>query len=276
MFSKKKVSQSPIVKDASVSFTYEVSPSEQTVCGATQYGKQGSEIPLIPGSGGTAPSHHISPPTVSLPSWFKFSQKREMKKRLVTEIILRYAGPVKLPDGKDYTPSVQEIKDYGKLIRSAKLKELLEIDKFREYTLKLDILDRIKSIDKKKYAVITVFNDNNTTDTGVAHIDSRHFTRRGCTYLILNGRGYYDPEFGMVHFYYFFNAPFPIIFKKGEAPIGLPDGKLLSSTIKFEILTALANIDMSRILNIVLVISIINMLLQASQLIVSLRGFKII
>lgn len=235
-------------------------------------------------SGSEATTEQVSPtypatnsePSLIIPKWYKPFQRRELKKKLVKQYLDEYAMPVKLADGKMYAPSQEEIRQYGSLLRTRNIKELKQIGIFRHRNLKLDPLDRLKSIDKKKYAVVTIFNDNNTTDTGVAHIDTRHFSRHGCLYLIVNGRGYYDPEFKMIHFYYFFNNPYPIEFKKGAMPVGTPDGKILSETIKFEILTALANIEMSKQINMILILSIIGRILEVAILLICLRGFKII
>ena len=208
--------------------------------------KTEADSPLFPPSS-------IIPPTAL--KWYSFFEKARVKKELVRQALENYKKPVKSA-GVEHAPSEKELKSYEKQLKTLKIAELESVLVLREYKLKLDVLDRLKSINKKKFAVVTIFNDNKTTDTGVCHCYSRSFSRGGMRYIIMSERSIYDPEFRMSHFYYYANSPFPIVFEKGELPEGQPDGKLLDATIEMSVLEALANINISKTINLVLIISI--------------------
>ena len=201
----------------------------------------------------------------------KFKEREEIRKRLLAKLIIEYKRPIK--DGDfSHAPTEEDVTAYYKKIRRKSLKQLRAMDGFKIKKLRLDVGDRLKSIRKKKYAVVTIFNDNKTTDTGVCHVYNRSFTRSKMRYLIMPERGIYDPEFKMLHFYYFANHPFPIVYQKGELPEDTPDGKLLDSTIEMSVIEALANLDMSSLIKICLVASILNFIVCAFLLILQLRG----
>jgi len=146
----------------------------------------------------------------------------------------------------------------------------------KNYDLKLDIGDRLKSIDKKKFAVVTIFNDNKTTDTGVCHCYSRTFSRNKMSYIVMGERGIYDPEFKMAHFYYYANNPFPIIFQKTKDPEAVADSQLLDDTIEMKVIEALANIDMDKKISFILFLVAIGTLCQIVDLVITLKGSGVI
>lgn len=215
-------------------------------------------------------------PLPELPKWYKPLARKQLHKELVKKYTDEYAEGITLVDGTTHKPTSSEVKAYCLMLRRAKLKDLANMGAFKSIPLKLDLLDQLKSIDKKKHAVVTIFNDNKVTDTGVIHCYDRTFTRADMRYLVMSSRGYYDPEFSMTHFYYFANDPFPMEFIKGQKPEAIADAKLLDDTIEFEVITALANIDMGNKVNMIMLLSIIGRILEVVTLLVCLRGFKII
>ena len=211
-----------------------------------------------------------------VPKWYKFFERKELKKKLVKQRLDEYAAPVVITDKVTFIPSVKEIQDYEKQLSGLSIDDLQLMGSLKKHELKLDVLDRIKSFNKKKHAVVTIFNDNETTDTGVIHCYDRTFSRGKMTYIVMSHRGRYDPEFKMQHFYYFANVPFPIEFKKGKLPEGCPDSSLLDSTIEMKVIEALANIQMTKIINLLLIIGLLAFIINIANLLVTLRGFKII
>jgi len=123
---------------------------------------------------------------------------------------------------------------------------------------------------------MTIFNDNKTTDTGVCHCYSRTFSRDGMTYIIMSDRGIYDPEFKMSHFYYFANNPFPILFEKTKNPEAIADAKLMDDTIEMAVIEALANIQMDKKINLLLLFLFITMIICAVNLVISLKSSGVI
>jgi len=206
---------------------------------------------------------------------FVFFRKAKQKKQLVNQCLELYKKPVRTA-GVTHEPTLKEIKKYETKLKSLKVKDLQSVSELREYNLKLDKLDRLKSLDKKKYAVVTVFNDNKTTDTGVCHCYSRSFSRCGMRYIVMSERGIYDPEFRMTHFYYYANMPFPIVFEKGMLPEGQPDGKLLDATIEMSVLEALANINIDKKVNMLVIIGIFTLVLVALNTFLTVKASGII
>ena len=206
-----------------------------------------------------------------------FARKKQLKKELILAYLEEYKKPIKTSAlGVTHEPSQKDIKDYERQLTELSLKDLQELHKFKHYPLKLDLMDRLKSIDKKKFAVVTIFNDNKTTDTGVCQCYSRTFSRRGMTYIVMSERGIYDPEFKMTHFYYYANIPFPILFQKKHDPDAIADAKLLDDTIEMKVIEALANIDMANTLKLVLFFGVITMIISAVTLIINLKSSGVI
>jgi len=123
--------------------------------------------------------------------------------------------------------------------------------------LKLDVIDRIKIMDKKEHAVITIFNDNKTSDTGVINCYDRTFSRNGMTYMVISHRNIYDPEFKSAHFYYYANRTCPIEFQKGELAKGEYDAKLIDSTIQMKVIESLSATSMELFIKILLIVVLI-------------------
>lgn len=210
-----------------------------------------------------------------LPSKLHFIKRSKLKKEFIREILDDYKKPTTY-DNVTYTPDAKEVKRYTYDLLKLSLEELNMINKIDEFDYELDFMDRLKSLDKKKHAAVTIINDNGTMETGVTHVYSRTFSKDGMTYIVKSEASLKDTEIGMVHFHYYANQPFPIIFKKNSLPEGMPDAKLLDNTIEFKTIEALAQIDIDAKVNLVLVFVIINMVVSAAALLVSLRGFKLI
>jgi len=201
----------------------------------------------------------------------KFKHRTEERKLLLAKLVLAYQVPFK--DGiKVYKPTQEEIDNYSKQVHKLSNKKLKELDGMKNYKLKLDILDRLKSIRKKRYAVVTIFNDNQTTDFGVCQVFNRTFERNKCRYLIMSERGWYSPEFKMRHFFYHANRPFPLKIEKGKPPEDMPDARLLNDTIENGVIEALANLDMSSLIKICLVVGILTFVVTGFLLILQLKG----
>lgn len=217
-----------------------------------------------------------TPVPISVPKWYKFGQRSTMRKDLINKILSEFIKPRKLVDKSIFVPTEIEIKRYSSLLKKLKIKELIKIGKTFDFKYRLDMLDRIRSIDKKKHAAVTIINDNGTLDTFVVHVHTRTFSHNEMTYIVKSAAGLLDPEIKMVHFYYYSNNPFPIFFKKNQLPEGVPDGRLLDDTIEFKVIEALSQIDMSKIINLNLIFTLICFILVGINLLVSLKGFKII
>jgi hypothetical protein len=196
-----------------------------------------------------------------------FAEKANTKKMLIAKILKEYKQPI-----ENHTPSEKDIQSYEYQLKNLKLKELTYLNTIVSYDLKLDLLDRLKSLDKKKHAVVTIFNDNMTTDTGVCHCNARTFSRNGMRYIVMSERGIYDPEFKMIHFYYYSNNPWPIIFRKNKLPSGESDGTLLDDTIEMSVIEALAQINVSQKVNLVIVLLIFVLVLQGITTFLSLKA----
>ena len=197
----------------------------------------------------------------------RLKHKTEQRKALLCKLVAEYRKPI----GKEKLPEEEVDKYYAK-VKKLSLKELYKLDGMKGYKLRLDVMDRIKSIRKKKYAVITIFNDNKTTDTGVCQVYNRSFTRGGMRYIIMPERSIYDPEFRMSHFYYYANQIFPINFQKPPNPDNTPDARLLNDCVENGVIEALANLDMSSLIKICLVSSVMTFIVAAFLLILQLRG----
>ena len=209
------------------------------------------------------------------PSWWQQAEKKRLKKDLIRHHVNEYSKPSRFC-GQEYTPDARDIKDYTEILNKASYEELQKIGHFKHYPLKLDLLDRLKSIDKKKFAVVTIFNDNKTTDTGVCHCYSRTFSRRGMTYIVMSERGIYDPEFKMSHFYYYANNPFPIKFEKNHDPEAIADAQLMDDTIEMKVVEALANIEIDKTVKLILFISFIGAIVGAVNLLLTLKASGVI
>lgn len=196
-------------------------------------------------------------------------KERVLKKQVITKLLKKYQEPIKFDGKLLHEPSDEDIKKYEESLKNLKLKELRQLQKFKPYNYKLDPLDRIKSINKKKHACVTIFNENKTTDTGVISSYDRTFSRGGMTYIVRGEKGRYDPEVRMQHYYYYSNCPWPIDFEKnitmknlGEVVDGHPvaqiDGKMMDSIISMKVIEALANIDMDKKITLLVVFAICN------------------
>lgn len=201
-------------------------------------------------------------------SWFSSSKKLIERKELISERLKEYSKPIKINTGKTFTPQLKDIEEFEKKLNSLKLKQLRLMGHLIGAPLKLDRLDRLKSINKKDHAVVTIFNDNKTTDTGVIHCYDRTFSRRDMSYMVMGERGIYDPEFKMMHFYYFANQPFPIIFEKGERPENTYDSRLIDDTIQMKVIEALAAVDIEKFVKITLVCIILSLIMNGIILLI--------
>ena len=213
--------------------------------------------------------------TPPIPKWYNPIQRAELKHDLINTYVTDYCKPKKFGD-LTHEPTEKDVKDYTRLLNSLSIEELQKMGELKSYDLKLDPLDRLKSIDKKKFAVVTIFNDNKTTDTGVCHCYSRTFSRSGMSYIVMGERGIYDPEFKMAHFYYYANNPFPILFQKNKDPQAIADAKLLDDTIEMKVIEALANIDMDKKITFILFLVVISTFAQVIDLIITLKGSGVI
>jgi hypothetical protein len=192
-----------------------------------------------------------------LPSWYHPIQRKHMKNKMIQNLLHQYNQPFKMDTGEIFKPSDKDIKEYSELLKTCKIERLSQMGHLMKYDLKLDVLDRIKSVNKKEHAVVTIFNDNQTTDTGVINCYDRTFSRNSMTYMVMTERGRYDPEFKMMHFYYFANRTCPIEFVKGKLATDAYDAKLIESTIAMKVIEALAAIDMEKFVKIILILLII-------------------
>jgi len=209
------------------------------------------------------------------PKWYQFIQYADKKEELIKHYVEHYSKPVKHL-GQEHSPSASDVAYYRKYLQKLSVHDLMLMGELKKYDLKLDPLDRLKSIDKKKFAVVTIFNDNKTTDTGVCHCYSRTFSRSGMSYIVMGERGIYDPEFKMAHFYYYANNPFPIVYQKNKDPDAIADAKLLDDTIEMKVIEALANIDMSKTITFILFLVAIGTLCQIVDLVITLKGSGVI
>jgi len=214
---------------------------------------------------------------IKIPSWYLPVQRRELKDRLIKQYVDEYRKPVTIA-GETHAPTQKDIKEYLSLLTKASIKDLQLMCSMKDYTLKLDPLDRLKSIDKKKTAVITIFNDNKTTDTGVCNCYSRTFSRSGMSYIVMSDRAIYDPEFKMAHLYYFANNPFPILFDKSKSKSidAVADAKLMDDTIEMKVIEALANIDIDKKINLLLFFVAITMFVGVINLVLTLKATGVI
>jgi hypothetical protein len=162
--------------------------------------------------------------------------------------------------------------EYESILSGLKLEKLAQMGVVMKYTFKLDIMDRIRSRNRKEHAVVTIFNDNKTSDTGVIHCYNRTFSRRGMCYLVMNERGIYDPEFQMTHFYYYANQSCPILFQKGKLPENAYDAKLIDATIEMKVIEALAAIDIEKWIKIILVCVILSLVMNLLNIAKGLKG----
>lgn len=259
----KSQKKNEVIPDTQTSNEMSNTPSVVSVGGATNNPDKTPEV--------VAPS-----PIVVVPKWYQTKKRFELKKELIKKCVDEYSTLAELYHGITYKPSKIEIAEYASTLKKASLKELANMGEFKKADLKLDILDRLKSVDKKKHAVVTIFNDNKTTDTGVVHCYDRTFSREGMRYIIMTDRGVYNPEFKMTHFYYYANNPFPIVFDKTKTPDAVTDGKLLDNTIEFHVIEALANIAIDKKINIALVLLLILVIEATIILIMCAKGFKVV
>ena len=248
-------------REASISPLFDV--SESAVCRA-----------VVPPNT-TQEQLSVPQPILTIPKWYKFFERKELKKKIIKERLDEYAKPFKVA-GKDYSMSDKDILEYNKQLIKLDIKDLLLMGRMLQCELKLDPVDRLKSINKKNHAIVTIFNDNKTTDTGVCHCYDRTFSRRGMTYIIVSSKGWYDPEFKMIHFYYDVNNPIPKDMLKPNLPPDMDDAKLLDSTIEAKVIEALAAIDIDKKINMLLILGIITFLMSTVTMLVCLRGFEII
>lgn len=188
-------------------------------------------------------------------------QQFEFRSIIISRRLGEYGRPLKIGEGKTYTPSTKDIEEYTSVLERKKLKDLVLMGRVLKTTLKLDVMDRMKSFDKKQHAVVTIFNDNQTSDTGVINCYDRTFTRNEMTYMVMNERGVHDPEFKMMHFYYYANHVCPIFFQKGKLPTNAYDAKLISATIRMKVIEALAAIDMEKYIKILLILAAVTTVL---------------
>lgn len=216
-------------------------------------------------------------PHLIMPKWYKPIARRRLRLQIVKKISEQYAKPVQLIDKSYFTPTDKEIREYVSLIKSLKLKDIIELDRIQHFPLPLDIVDRIRSLDKKKHAAVTIINDNNTLDTFVVHIYDRIFFHNEMCYIIRGEFGLQDPEISMKHFYYYVGNPWPInLMAKNKLPQGNPDASILYDTIKFESLRALGNINLEKSVNILIIVILVNVIISIITALICARGFKLI
>jgi hypothetical protein len=216
--------------------------------------------PGLTSPGGSGDQQSLHPPS-PIPAWFHPAQRKIMKNQLIHDLLTQYKQSFKMDDGTYFTPNAKDIKEYSEILKNSKIERLQQMGVVMKYELKLDVIDRLKSVNKKEHAVVTIFNDNQTTDTGVINCYDRTFSRNGMSYMVMTERGRYDPEFKMMHFYYFANRTCPIEFIKGKLTIDAYDAKLIENTIAMKVIEALAAIDMEKFIKIILILLIIMSLL---------------
>lgn len=193
----------------------------------------------------------------------KSAMKKLEKKELIAKRLKEYTTPIKISKDETYTPQEKDVEDFRNILDGLKPSQLKLMGRIIDVPLKLDFMDRMKSYNKKEHAVVTIYNDNKTTDTGVIHCYDRTFSRHDMTYMVMSERGIYDPEFKMMHFYYFANQPCPIVFQKGRLPENTYDSRLIDDTIQMKVIEALAAVDIERFIKITLVCIILNLLMSA-------------
>lgn len=212
----------------------------------------------------------------TIPSWYHPLQRKRLKKEYIQHLADNFKKPITYNNKEIYTPTQKEIEEYIKDLKTCKIQQLQQMQTIMKYPLKLEFLDRIKSLKKKEHAIVTIFNDNKTTDTGIIHCYDRTFSRHEMTYLIMNDRGIYDPEFKMIHFYYYANNPFPLVYDKSQSkmPEAVADAKLMDDTIEMKVIEALAAVDIDKKINLLMLFSVLNLCMSAITLLLIYKAGK--
>lgn len=204
-----------------------------------------------------------------IPKWYRPLHRHRLRLELIQHFYNRY-----IDANREYNISTteKEMLRYKIALKKLKLKELLSIEQIVPRKLRLDLIDRIRGLNRKKAHLITIINDNNTFDTFTINKYSRTFDRTGCRYFFDPNKAFYNPEFRIRHSFYYFNNPYPIQFQKTKLPDAHPDGRLLKSVLHFEYLTALANVvKVNSKLNFVLVFTIIIAVITILDFILRIR-----
>jgi len=185
------------------------------------------------------------------------NQKRDLKKKLIEQRLNEYTKPIKIDNKATFTPDKKDIKKYHAELKKYNLTQLIRSGQFLNAPFELELMDRLKSRNKKEHAVVTIYNDNKTTDTGVIQCYDRTFERNGMCYMVMSERGWFDPEFGMTHFYYYANHVCPIEYQKPPLPDNAYDSKLIGATVKMKVIEALASVDIEKYVKILLILVVI-------------------
>lgn len=212
-----------------------------------------------------------------IPKWFKFFERKQIKNKMIEQLLRHYVTPVQLPNTKEmYVPADKDVREYADQLKKCRLKDLSQMGRLTAYPLKLDWFDRLKSLKRKEHAVVTIFNDNKTTDTGVIHCYDRTFSRHDMCYVVMSERGVYSPEFRMSHFFYYANNPWPIVFTKNRIPEGMVDSKLMDDLIEMKVIEALAAVNIDMKINILLVMSFLTLIIAGFALAMQLKSSGVI
>lgn len=213
----------------------------------------------------------------TIPPWYRRFERKQLKEQLIKELLDAYAKPVMIPNTKEYyRPAEKDIHEYANLLQAMPIKKLLSMGHLVKYKLKLDWFDRLKSLKKKEHAVVTIFNDNKTTDTGVIHCYDRTFSRHDMSYIVMSDRGVYDPEFKMAHFYYYANQPFPLLYQKPKMPEGQIDSRLMDDIIEMKVIEALAAVNIDLLIKVCLVLGALNMVMSGIGLAILMKSSGVI
>lgn len=212
-------------------------------------------------------NNEVSDETVEKLIKLKGADKIRIKQELIIDRLKEYQKPIKI--GKtEQAPTDKDVLAYKRILNGCNIKQLEIMGHLWKYPLKLDIGDRLKSRNKKEFAVVTIFNDNQTSDTGVIHCYDRTFSRNEMTYMVMSERGVYDPEFKMMHFYYYANQPCAIVFQKGKLPVNTYDARLIDDTIQMKVIEALAAVDIEKFIKITLVCIVLVLIMTAIILLI--------
>ena len=212
-----------------------------------------------------------------IPKWYKFKLLNQQKNEIISKLMLEYEKGLK-HSTKNWKPTDEEVNKYHKTLNKLSIKKLQIVLNQENVKLKIGWSDTLKKGLKRKHAcLITVIQDNQTTDQFIVHSINRTFTKDKSKYLLDMNKAMLDIDYRMPRLYYYQNNPYPIKFKKNMLPEGEPDGQLLNDTLHFEYLKALANaVKISKVINLSLVFSILGFAASVGTLIICVKGFKII
>ena len=207
-----------------------------------------------------------------LPKWYNPFQIKRYKQKLIIDRLKEFCAPIKISETETHTPTEKDVLEYKKELDGLKIKQLTLMGRMINVPLKLDFLDRMKSYNRKEHALVTIFNDNKTSDTGVIHCYDRTFSRNNMSYLVMSERGIMNPEHKMLHFYYYANHSCPILFQKGKLPDDAYDARLIDQTIQMKVIEALAATGIEQFIKIILVCIILNLIMSAITIAISYKA----